>query len=51
MNGVAEPVASVEMTGHNVGDLLNAKGISWGWFYGHCPVRLDRDACSLQQRL
>jgi len=22
------------MTGHNVGDLLNARGISWGWFYG-----------------
>jgi phospholipase C len=29
-----QPVASVEMTGANVGDLLNAKGISWGWFYG-----------------
>jgi phospholipase C len=29
-----QPVASVAMTGHNVGDLLNAKGISWGWFYG-----------------
>ncbi|HTZ79421.1 MAG TPA: alkaline phosphatase family protein [Stellaceae bacterium] len=29
-----QPVASVEMTGHNVGDLLNAKGITWGWFYG-----------------
>ncbi len=28
------PVASVQMTGHNVGDLLNAKGITWGWFYG-----------------
>ena len=25
---------SVEMTSKNVGDLLNAKGISWGWFYG-----------------
>ena len=29
-----KPVASVAMTGHNVGDLLNAKGITWGWFYG-----------------
>ncbi|HEX4192682.1 MAG TPA: alkaline phosphatase family protein [Stellaceae bacterium] len=29
-----QPVASVQMTGHNVGDLLNAKGITWGWFYG-----------------
>ena len=24
----------VTMTGMNVGDLLNAKGVSWGWFYG-----------------
>ncbi|MBV8524756.1 MAG: alkaline phosphatase family protein, partial [Acetobacteraceae bacterium] len=32
INGQA--VASVQMTGANVGDLLNAKGISWGWFYG-----------------
>ncbi len=23
-----------EMTGKNVGDLLNAKGVSWGWFNG-----------------
>ncbi len=28
------PVASVQMTGANVGDLLNAKGVTWGWFYG-----------------
>src|SRR5271165_969706 len=34
VGGVPTPVASVEMTGHNVGDLLNAQGISWGWFYG-----------------
>jgi phospholipase C len=24
---------AIAMTGHNVGDLLNAKGITWGWFY------------------
>ncbi|HLY11367.1 MAG TPA: alkaline phosphatase family protein, partial [Planctomycetota bacterium] len=24
----------VEMTGKNVGDLLNAKGVTWGWFSG-----------------
>jgi len=24
----------VEMTGKNIGDLLNAKGVTWGWFYG-----------------
>jgi phospholipase C len=27
----------VTMTGLNVGDLLNTKGISWGWFYGDFP--------------
>ncbi len=27
----------VVMTGMNVGDLLNAKGVSWGWFYGDFP--------------
>jgi phospholipase C len=27
----------VKMTGKNIGDLLNAKGISWGWFYGDFP--------------
>jgi phospholipase C len=26
--------ATTEMTGKNVGDLLNAKNISWGWFEG-----------------
>ncbi len=24
---------TVEMTSKNVGDLLNAKGVTWGWFY------------------
>jgi phospholipase C len=26
--------STVQMTGLNVGDLLNAKGMTWGWFYG-----------------
>jgi phospholipase C len=26
--------ATVEMQGRNVGDLLNARGVSWGWFQG-----------------
>jgi phospholipase C len=26
--------ATTELTGKNIGDLLNAKGISWGWFQG-----------------
>jgi phospholipase C len=30
-SGVGVP--SVQMTGHNVGDLLNNAGITWGWFY------------------
>jgi phospholipase C len=25
---------AVSMTGNNIGDLLNAKGLSWGWFQG-----------------
>ncbi len=25
--------ATVQMTSKNVGDLLNAKGVTWGWFY------------------
>ncbi|KPV42127.1 alkaline phosphatase family protein [Alicyclobacillus ferrooxydans] len=25
---------TIEMTGKNIGDLLNAKGITWGWFEG-----------------
>ena len=40
--GVDDCVTSVTgtpvvMTGTNVGDLLNAKGISWGWFYAEFP--------------
>jgi len=27
----------VQMTSTNVGDLLNGKGISWGWFYADFP--------------
>jgi phospholipase C len=26
--------ATVQLTGTNIGDLLNAKGITWGWFQG-----------------
>jgi phospholipase C len=26
--------ATVELTGKNVGDLLNEKGVTWGWFHG-----------------
>jgi phospholipase C len=27
----------VQMTGTNVGDLMNAKGVTWGWFYADFP--------------
>jgi phospholipase C len=27
-------VARIEMTGRNIGNLLNATGVSWGWFSG-----------------
>jgi phospholipase C len=25
---------TIQMAGKNIGDLLNAKGVTWGWFYG-----------------
>jgi phospholipase C len=31
--GVSSP-ALISMAGRNVGDLLNAQGVSWGWFQG-----------------
>jgi phospholipase C len=31
---VASNASTVTMSGQNVGDLLNAKGITWGWFQG-----------------
>lgn len=31
---------TVEMAGKNIGDLLNAKGISWGWFQGGFDLTL-----------
>jgi len=33
---------NVVMTGKNVGDLMNAAGVSWGWFYGDfAPVSIN----------
>jgi phospholipase C len=32
--GTVTTSATLEMTGKNVGDLLNAKGVTWGWFQG-----------------
>jgi phospholipase C len=30
----SSPTKQVSFTGKNIGDLLNAKGITWGWFQG-----------------
>jgi phospholipase C len=33
-NEDCETGGTIQMTGKNIGDLLNAKAITWGWFYG-----------------
>jgi phospholipase C len=33
-NDIASTGTTIQMSGTNVGDLLNAKGITWGWFEG-----------------
>jgi phospholipase C len=33
----------VQMTSRNIGDLLNAKSISWGWFYADFPQSADNN--------
>lgn len=32
--GTVTTATTIQMSGKNVGDLLNAKGITWGWFQG-----------------
>ena len=40
-NEDCETGGAVLMTGQNVGDLLNAQGVTWGWFYGDfAPVAM-----------
>ncbi len=36
----ADGNSTVQMNGRNIGDLLNAKGISWGWFQGGFDLTL-----------
>lgn len=37
-----QTVTQVSMSGKNVGDLLNAKGVTWGWFQGgFAPTGVD----------
>jgi phospholipase C len=43
------PVYQVEMTGKNIGDLLTAKGISWGWFSGGFTLPTKGD-CNSRSR-
>ena len=41
-NAKFQNVSQVTVTGKNVGDLLNAKGITWGWFQGgFAPTGVD----------
>ena len=41
-NPKLQTVAQITMSGKNVGDLLNAKHISWGWFQGgFAPTGVD----------
>ena len=37
----------VTMSGKNIGDLLNAKGITWGWFYGDFPQSSNKNPIPL----
>jgi phospholipase C len=50
LKNTSVPVAfrpAVEMTGKNIGDLLNAKNITWGWFSaGFKPTSGNKDNCS-----
>ncbi len=45
----AQPTQTlVEMTGRNIGDLLNAKGISWGYFQGgFAPTSRNADGSAV----
>ena len=36
----ATPGAQVHFTGRNIGDLLNARGVTWGWFEGGFDLSL-----------
>lgn len=40
--GPSNKTATIAMSGQNIGDLLNARGITWGWFQGgfdNCTVK------------
>jgi len=42
LNDKCDSREAVQLSGTNVGDLLNAKGITWGWFqggFGDCSVK------------
>jgi phospholipase C len=40
------PNYTIKMTGKNIGDLLNTKGISWGWFSGGFTLPSKGDCSS-----
>jgi phospholipase C len=37
---------TVKMTSRNIGDLLNAKGVTWGWFYGDFASGATPNPCT-----
>jgi phospholipase C len=41
---------NIVMTGKNVGDLMNARGVSWGWFYGDFGATLSGGRASCVQQ-
>ena len=44
----SSPTKQVSFTGKNIGDLLNAKGITWGWFQGGFDLSLTGTSGSTQ---
>ncbi len=45
------PAYQVEMTGKNIGNLLTAKGISWGWFSGGFTLPVKGDCNNRSHRI
>ena len=50
---IASSAPTFAMSGKNVGDLLNAKGLTWGWFEGGFKIRTQRTSAltALQRRI
>jgi phospholipase C len=45
---VASTLATISMSGKNIGDVLNAQGITWGWFQGGFrPTSMNADGTAV----